>query len=99
MALLGAAQRSQPRRRVLNEVRCGVRHRGVYADSAEELLPWRGDWRTVVLPVAVVLATLANPRLWRAFTDGAVSHYALAPEGWRQLQRLTPLDEVTATAT
>jgi len=99
MALLGSAQRPRPRRRVLDEVRRGVGHRGVYAGSSEELLPWRGDWRTVVLPVAVVLATLAKPRLWRAFTDGAVSHYALTPDGWHQLQRLAPLGEVTAATT
>jgi len=95
MALLGAAQRTRPRRSVLGEVLRASLHRGVYAHSKEELLPWRGDWRTVVLPMAVVVATLVNPQLWRFFTDGAVSHYALTPEGWRQLVRLPPLAEVT----
>jgi len=96
MAILGAAQRSGTRRRVLGEVWRGIRHRGVYADSEEELLPWRGDWRTALLPVAVVLATLVRPRHWRFFTDGAVSHYALTAQGWRQLRghavarRVTP---------
>jgi biotin carboxylase len=95
MAVLGVAQRAGTRRRVLGEVWRGIRHRGVYAHSQEELLPWRGDWRTVVLPMAVVLATLVRPRLWRFFTDGAVSHYALTAAGWRQLRRQTPLGEVT----
>jgi hypothetical protein len=95
MAILGAAQRSGTRHRVLGEVWRGIGHRGVYADSEEELLPWRGDWRTALLPVAVVLATLVRPRLWRFFTDGAVSHYALTAQGWRQLRDHAVLREVT----
>jgi hypothetical protein len=86
MALLGTAQRTGRRRNVLAEiVRC-LRHSGVYAHSTEELLPWRGDRRTVILPVAAALATLIRPSMWRAFTDGAVSRYALTASGWRQLR-------------
>jgi biotin carboxylase len=98
MAVLGVAQHSGTRRRVLGEVWRGIRHRGVYADSKEELLPWRGDCRTALLPVAVVLATLVRPRLWRFFTDGAVSHYALTASGWRQLRGEAVVTEVTPTS-
>jgi glutathione synthase/RimK-type ligase-like ATP-grasp enzyme len=91
MALLGVAQRTGRRRSVAAEiVRCLAR-RGVYADSTEELLPWRGDRRTVILPVAAALATLIRPSLWRAFTDGAVTRYALTAAGWRQLRDAPPL--------
>jgi biotin carboxylase len=91
MALLGAAQRTGRRRSVLAEILRRLARRGVYVDSAEELLPWRGDRRTAVLPVAAAVATLIRPRMWRAFTDGAVARYALTAPGWRQLRNIAPL--------
>jgi predicted ATP-grasp superfamily ATP-dependent carboligase len=91
MALLGAAQRTGRRRCVLAEIVQRLRRRGVYARSAEELLPWRGDRRTVILPVAAALATLIRPSMWRSFTDGAVSRYALTAHGWRQLRDIAPI--------
>jgi glutathione synthase/RimK-type ligase-like ATP-grasp enzyme len=91
MALLGAAQRTGRRRCVLAEIVRRLRRRGVYANSTEELLPWKGDRRTVILPVAAALATLIQPSRWRAFTEGAVSRYALTAQGWRQLRDVAPL--------
>jgi hypothetical protein len=97
MALLGAAQRTGRRRSVLAEMARCLGGRGVYAHSTEELLPWRGDRRTAILPVAAALVTLVRPSMWRVFTDGAVSRYALTAEGWRQLRDVAPL-AATATA-
>ena len=93
MALLGAAQRRERRRDVLAEIGRRLIRVGVYAHSEEELLPWRCDRRTIVLPIAAVLATLVRPRLWRAFTDGAVNSYALTAAGWHQLRAVAPLTE------
>jgi hypothetical protein len=61
-------------------------------------MPWRHDRRTVILPLAAAVATLVRPGFWRFFTDGAVNRYALAPEGWRQLQSTPPLPELTGAA-
>jgi biotin carboxylase len=98
MALLGMAQRSGKRRHVLGEiVRCATR-RGVYADSVEELLPLKQDWRTLAPTVVASLMMLVKPALWRFFTEGAVSNYALAAEGWRQLRQRAPLCPLTATS-
>ncbi len=99
MAILGAAQRSGRRRHVLGEIVRRVAHRGVYADSVEELLPTRRDWRTIGPTVGAIVMMLVNPGLWRLFTDGAVSQYALAPEGWRQLRRLAPLSRLSPVTT
>jgi predicted ATP-grasp superfamily ATP-dependent carboligase len=93
MALLGVAQRTGRRRSVMAELARGVRRRGVYEGSTEELLPWRGDRRTIILPVAAALAMVIRPRWWRLFTDGAVARYALTAEGWRQLGRIPPRRE------
>ncbi len=93
MALLGAAQRTGRRRSVLAEIVARLRRRGVYAHSTEELLPWKGDRRTVMLPVAAALATLIRPSMGRAFTEGAVARYALTAQGWRQLRDVAPLRE------
>ena len=94
MALLGTAQRTGRRRSALAEiVRC-LRGSGVYADSTEELLPRKGDRRTVILPVAAAVATLIRPSMRRAFTDGAVARYALTAQGWLQLRSTAPLPSV-----
>jgi biotin carboxylase len=94
MGILGVAQSTGRRRDVLAEVGRRVCGRGDYANSSEELLPSRGDRRTLLLPIAAALTTLLKPGLWRIFTDGAVSRYALAPEGWRLLRATAPLGEV-----
>jgi hypothetical protein len=96
MAVLGVAQRDGRRRRVMAEIARGLGHRGIYAGSGEELLPLRRDWRSLVPLLAAMVATLARPRWYRIFTDGAVSHYSLSPIGWRQLCDATPLVEVSA---
>ncbi|MGP0029701.1 MAG: ATP-grasp domain-containing protein [Acidimicrobiales bacterium] len=96
MAVLGAAQHTGHRRCVAAELARALRHTGVYAGSHEELLPSRGDRRTLIPMAAAVAATLARPQWSRIFTDGAVSHYALAPAGWRQLRHTAPLTEVSA---
>ena len=98
MAILGAAQRTGSRRQVVGELVRAATRRGVYAGSHEELLPWRGDRRTMILPVLASLATLVRPTLWRAFTDGSVARYALAPEGWHQLCDTPPLPDVRRAA-
>jgi hypothetical protein len=98
MAILGAAQRTGQRRSVMTEIVRALSHRGVYRGSREELLPWRGDRRTVVLPLAATLATLVRPDFWRFFTDGAVSGYALAPQGWHQLRASAGAADVTAAS-
>jgi predicted ATP-grasp superfamily ATP-dependent carboligase len=98
MALLGTAQHTGRRRSVLAEMARRLGRRGVYAHSTEELLPWRGDRRTAILPVAAALATLARPSMWRVFTDGAVSRYALTASGWRQLHDTAPLAAPATTS-
>jgi biotin carboxylase len=95
MAILGQAQLTGRRRAVGREVFQAVTRRGVYAGSTEELCPMKGDWRTVLLPVAAFAATLIRPAWWKLFTDGAVSRYAISAEGWRSL-RSTP--ELSAAA-
>jgi biotin carboxylase len=97
MGLLGAAQRSERRRSVLAEIGRRLGRIGVYRHSHEELLPWHDDLRTLALPVAAALATLVRPRLWRAFTDGAVSRYALTAAGWHQLLAAAPLGRAVST--
>jgi hypothetical protein len=76
---------------VLAEIGRRLGRRSVYAHSTEELLPWSGDRRTVILPMAAALATLIRPSMWRVFTDGAVSRYSLSAPGWRQLRQAPPL--------
>ena len=96
MAILGKAQQTGRRRAVCREVGLALTHRGVYADSTEELCPVKGDWRTVILPLAAFVATVIRPRWWQFFTDGAVSRYAMSPAGWRMLRATPVLSEAAA---
>jgi biotin carboxylase len=98
MSILGAAQGGGTRRDVAAEVAAGLTHRGVYAGSREELLPPRGDWRTVTLPVLATVATLVRPASYRWFAEGAVAGYALSPEGWRALCDTAPAGAVSPGA-
>jgi biotin carboxylase len=96
MAILGKAQQTGRRRAVGREVLRALAHRGVYADSTEELCPVQGDWRTAILPAVAFLATVIRPSWWKCFTDGAVSRYAMSPSGWRMLRAMP---ELSAAAT
>ena len=97
MAILGAAQHGR-RRQVVRTVVEGVRHRGDFLGSREELQPSRGDWRCLVLPLVATVATVLRPASCRGFTDGAVSRYALTAAGYRALSRSAPLEQVSPTA-
>ena len=81
MAVLGAAQHTGRRRAVVGEVAAALAHRAAYAGSREELLPLRGDWRTLSLPVLATMATLVHPASYRWFAQGAVAGYALSAAG------------------
>jgi len=95
MAILGAAQHTGRRRSVVSEIAAALGHRGVYTGSREELLPTRGDRRSMLPMAAAAVVTSVRPRWFRFFTDGAVSHYALSPIGWRQLCDLAPATAVS----
>ena len=85
LAVLGAAQHAGTRRAVLAELTSAARHAGSYRRSAEELTPLRGDLRAVFPLAAASLATVVRPATWRAFSSGAVTSYALSPQGWRAI--------------
>jgi biotin carboxylase len=89
LAVLGAAQHGGRRRDVLRELADATRGRNDYRDSREELTPLRRDLRTLLPVVAAGLVTLVRPATWRIFSGGAVSGYALSPEGWRTILRET----------
>ena len=90
MAILGAAQRTGRRRAIAGEVAAALAQRGDYAGSREELLPLRGDWRTLSLPVMATMATLLHPPAYRWFAQGAVAGYALEPAGMARPVRVRP---------
>ena len=83
LAVLGAAQFTAQRRSVVAELLAARRGGGAYEASTEELTPLRGDPEAAVPLAAAVVATLARPASWRWLSSGAVSGYALTPEGWR----------------
>lgn len=83
VAILGAAPRG--RRAVWRELADASRGRAAYAGSVEELTPLRRDPLAAVPVAAAAAATLAWPRTWRWFVDGAVERWALTPAGWSEI--------------
>jgi hypothetical protein len=86
LAVLGAAQHQGTRRAVARELADAALHRNSHRGSAEELTPIQDDLRTILPVAAASIATLAHPNTWRWFSSGAVSNYALTPEGWRAIR-------------
>lgn len=85
LAVLGAAQQTGRRRRILAELAAAGSNRGDYRGSIEELTPVHGD-PLAAIPVAVAAAaTLIRPQAWRRLNATSVGSYSLSPEGWRQL--------------
>jgi biotin carboxylase len=85
LAILGAADHPDGRRRVLRELWAAGRHSGAYAGSAEELTPGRHD-PTALIPIAMAsVATLVRPKSWSWFSSGSVENYALTSRGWDQI--------------
>ncbi len=88
LAVLAAASRG--RRAVCRELVDGLRHRGPYAGSFEELTPLAHDPRSAVPVIVAAVAALLGPRRAGALSSGTVSNYALSADGWRKLRAATP---------
>ncbi len=87
LALLGAAERTGSRRAVWREFIDGIRNRGDYADSHEELTPIARDPRAAVPVVAAVVLSTLRPDLSRALGASSTAAYSITPKGWAQLVR------------
>jgi hypothetical protein len=85
LGVLGAAQHDGRRRAVARELADGLRRRGPYAGSREELTPVGGDPVAAIPVLVAAAATLVAPRSHRVFTAGAVEAYALTPAAWRRI--------------
>ncbi|HVX33940.1 MAG TPA: hypothetical protein VHA80_12435 [Solirubrobacterales bacterium] len=83
--LLGAADRGASRRDLLGEVGAAIRGTGIYADSAEQLTPWR-DPPSLAALAAVLAQLLVSPRRAGDITAGAVRRYSVGIEGVRRLR-------------
>jgi hypothetical protein len=93
LAVLGAAQTGRGRKGVAHELIAATRHQGDYANSAEEMTPWRDDARAAIPLVMAAATTLLRPAWWQWFVSGSVSAYALTPAAWAEIQTNWPLPE------
>ncbi|MCP3805312.1 ATP-grasp domain-containing protein [Allokutzneria sp. A3M-2-11 16] len=84
LAVLSSA--AEGRLAIARELWQAITHTGSYRGSVEELLPPRGDLRTVVPLVFVAGKLLYSPGKARKTVSGAVGNYALTAQGWRDLQ-------------
>jgi ATP-grasp domain len=90
LAILGAAQTGRGRQGIASELFAAARHQGDYANSTEEMTPWRGDRLSAVPLVAAAATTLTCPSWWKWFVSGSVSAYALSPAAWAEIQTNLP---------
>jgi predicted ATP-grasp superfamily ATP-dependent carboligase len=85
VALLGAAQHSSSRRSVISEAQAAIRGAGDYRESVEELTPTRHDWLAGLPVLAVGLALVIRPAVWRSLAANAVARHALTREAWQSI--------------
>lgn len=77
--LLGAAARGDDRRAMLHQFGGALRHKGLYADSSEQLTPVRRDAPSLI-PLALVLTRLlVSPHAASRIATQAVSGYSIGP--------------------
>jgi len=75
--LLGVAGQGGSRRDVLRHIGQAILHRGIYADSREDVTPLHNDPASV-LPLAVVIGQLLrDPRAAKHLGAGAIAAYSL----------------------
>ncbi len=95
IALLSAAASSGSRLAVVVELARAIARRGLYADSREELLPLRTDFKCW-LPLLYALArVLLRPKSVGALSAGTIAAYSLTPAAAQQITDLngsTPTD-------
>jgi predicted ATP-grasp superfamily ATP-dependent carboligase len=99
LAVLGAAVQGAGRRGVVSQLWQALRHKGLYADSHEELTPIRGDPLSAVPLVRATVATLLRPSSGADLASGSVANYALSPAGWKQIRTSAepPPDQCAST--
>jgi ATP-grasp domain len=90
LAVLGAAQTGRGRKGIAAELIAAARHQSDYANSTEEMTPWRGDRLSAVPLVMAAATTLIRPSWWQWFVSGSVSAYALTPAAWAEIQMNLP---------
>jgi hypothetical protein len=85
MALLSTAAARARRRDVIAELMRAIRGYGLYAESREELLPVRIDYKSL-FPLAYVLTRLLlNPKSATDLSAGSITSYSLSPGAARRI--------------
>jgi predicted ATP-grasp superfamily ATP-dependent carboligase len=88
MNLLAAAQQGVSRRTLVAELARGVRHRGLYAGSQDELTRPREDLPSVLPAAFLAVQLLASPRLADRIVHETVDRYALTEASVQAIRRL-----------
>ena len=89
--LLGAAARGEPRRSLLGSVLDAVAHRGLYADSREQLTPVLHDPPSVVPAAFIATRVLFSPRKAADIAAHAVTRYSIGPSSVAAVARLAAI--------
>ena len=75
--------------KLLSQLRQGLRGRGLFADSEDELTRIRDDWPSLIPACAVTLQLLAAPRLAEGIVNATVNNYALPDSAVRAIRALS----------
>lgn len=85
--LLGGAARGESRRSLLGEIRDAIAHRGLYADSSEQLTPVLRDPASLLPAASVAARLLLSPRQAAEIAEHAVSGYSIDPTSVEKVSR------------
>jgi hypothetical protein len=86
--LLGAAARGESRRSLLGNVSDAITHRGLYADSTEQLTPVLHDPLSLIPAAFIATRVLLSPGNATAIAARAVSSYSIGPGSVAEVARV-----------
>lgn len=87
LRMLGTALDTRRRRPLLNELTAALQHRGIYADSTEELTPPDTDPINLAFGTGVCVGLLIHPGLANRLGRDSVAAYALTSTGWATIKK------------
>ena len=85
--LLARADQGDPRRSLLGELRDAIAHRGLHADSGEQLTPLLRDPPSVIPAAYLLTRLLISPRRATAIAGRAVASYSVGPDAVAKVVR------------
>ena len=87
MAVLGVSERGGNRLSIGEKMLAVLRQKDAYANTVEELTPFKIDFLSIIPLLVVMAQLLLNPKKGKRIASGAVENYSLSLDGIRLIEQ------------